>query len=780
LATLILPASCRRPDYPSRYHQAWLAFRRNEWQAARDLLHATPSDPFWRANFRLLDAEILLYQNQPTLAAPLLAPDVPPPLAPRRLLLLGYADRLAARFDDAFAKLQAALQSARAARDRSLEAEALLHLARLRQQQQRWDDAELFLARLETLGDDYYRAAVLINRGYQLLRQNRFEPAIAPLEQADHLTRATGSEAANSTAILNLAICRARLGQYDRAEAMLLRLVDVHEKLGALSLIARSQAELGKLAHDLGHLHRAIACYRRAAAASRHRDPEQFARVSGRLAAALLQSGQLTEAFHWNASAAEPDRSQNAALIALQQGRPAEAATLLESALAHTSSPFDRWNLLLQLARAHRARGLALPMRHAYQQAIDTIEQAQASLHRPDYQLSFLSQLIGAYQDYVAVLIDRRELDAAFAVEASSRGRVLASRTGNPDPLSRRFSRPSLRRIAAATGATILSYWLSPAGSHVWIATPSHVHFQPLDVSPTRVAELAAEHNRAIIDQRRALSARAATAAAELWRLLVAPVAPFLSSRVLVIPDGALHELNLETLLDPHGRYWIESTCLAVMPSPHLWSAPQTHPPNLLLIGDPLPADPDFPPLAYAARELQLIRHSFPAPVDSLTARDATPRAFLARPVSRYGFIHFTAHAAANRDSPLDSAVILSPSPGPYKLYARDVMDLQLRAKLVTVSACRSAGARSYSGEGLVGFSWAFLRAGARNVIAGLWDVADVSTPQLMQPLYAALARGLTPAAALRHAKLSLLAAGGNFARPFHWAPFQVYTREKI
>src|SRR5262249_56367698 len=108
----------------------------------------------------------------------------------------------------------------------------------------------------------------------------------------------------------------------------------------------------------------------------------------------------------------------------------------------------------------------------------------------------------------------------------------------------------------------------------------------------------------------------------------------------------------------------------------------------------------------------------------------------------RFTFIHFTAHAAANLSSPLDSAVILSGANEAYKLYARDVAEVPLRAELVTVSACRSAGERHYSAEGLVGFAWAFLRAGARRVVAGLWDVDDRSTAELMDDLYAHIAAG--------------------------------------
>ena len=101
---------------------------------------------------------------------------------------------------------------------------------------------------------------------------------------------------------------------------------------------------------------------------------------------------------------------------------------------------------------------------------------------------------------------------------------------------------------------------------------------------------------------------------------------------------------------------------------------------------------------------------------------------------------------------------------------------MPLRAELVTISACRSAGGRHYGGEGLVGFSWAFLRAGARNVIAGLWDVNDRSTALLMTRLYEELTRGKAPAAALRAAKLAFLKEP-TYKRPYHWAPFELFTR---
>jgi CHAT domain-containing protein len=104
-------------------------------------------------------------------------------------------------------------------------------------------------------------------------------------------------------------------------------------------------------------------------------------------------------------------------------------------------------------------------------------------------------------------------------------------------------------------------------------------------------------------------------------------------------------------------------------------------------------------------------------------------------------------------------------------------MQHPIDARLVTISACNGSGARAYAGEGLVGLSWAFLRAGAHNVVGALWEVSDDSTPRLMDALYQGLQTGQAPSAALRNAKLSLLRSRSRFSAPFYWAPFQIYTR---
>jgi CHAT domain-containing protein len=197
-------------------------------------------------------------------------------------------------------------------------------------------------------------------------------------------------------------------------------------------------------------------------------------------------------------------------------------------------------------------------------------------------------------------------------------------------------------------------------------------------------------------------------------------------------------------------------------------------PRSLLVVGDPISTD--LPPLRFAGAEIDAIAALFPGDAtETHRGAAATAAAYEASAPERFSMIHFAAHATVTAASPLESSIELTPAAGRHKLYARDVAGRPLRANLVTISACRGAGARAYSGEGLVGFAWAFLRAGARQVIAGLWDVDDQSTARLMATLYRRLAAGDAPAAALRHAKLDLIRSGGNFAKPYYWAPFQLF-----
>jgi CHAT domain-containing protein len=193
-------------------------------------------------------------------------------------------------------------------------------------------------------------------------------------------------------------------------------------------------------------------------------------------------------------------------------------------------------------------------------------------------------------------------------------------------------------------------------------------------------------------------------------------------------------------------------------------------------VGNAPSPDPSFPPLPHAGEEMRAIEKRFTRRA-VLEGSKATPAAYKAAFPGKFDFVHFVAHGVATRKRPLDSAVILArDASSRYKLLARDVIAEPLTARLVTISSCHGAGTRTYAGEGVVGLAWAFLRAGADQVVAALWEVNDAATPQLMDRMYAGIRAGKDPAVALRDAKLQLVRGTGAHRRPLYWAPFVLYA----
>ena len=146
--------------------------------------------------------------------------------------------------------------------------------------------------------------------------------------------------------------------------------------------------------------------------------------------------------------------------------------------------------------------------------------------------------------------------------------------------------------------------------------------------------------------------------------------------------------------------------------------------------------------------------------------------------LGRFGFIHLATHGVIDEDVPARSAVILTqtglPDPLEQVLHQKPVFDgrllvreiqrgWELKAELVTLSACETALGRDAGGEGFVGFTQALLMSGARSVCLSLWKVDDTATALLMQRFYAnllgrrsGLIGPMPKAEALREAKVWL------------------------
>jgi CHAT domain-containing protein len=412
-----------------------------------------------------------------------------------------------------------------------------------------------------------------------------------------------------------------------------------------------------------------------------------------------------------------------------------------------------------------------------------------------DFQLSFLTNAAAIYDDYVHFIVAQGKTEAALRWADYSRARTLSEglglvpkATSNPPTQSVRIN-PSpldLRVIAARAKGTILYYWLGEKQSYLWAITKQKTSLFPLPPA-AEINATAERYRKSLTGLGDALESSDEDGRA-LYRTLVAPARILLSGspHIFVIPDGGLNKLNFETLIvdTPKLHYWIEDADIVNASSLRVlaasFSAGNANHRKLLLIGNSIPPDKDYPALPEAAAEMNDVAKYFPAAQQrTYSGNEATPGAYLASNPEQFSYIHFVAHGTASRLSPLDSAIVLSrdrTNSDSFKLYAREIVRHPLQAELVTISSCYGAGQRAYSGEGLVGLAWAFLRAGAHYVVAALWEATGASTSELMDDFYRELNQGRTPDAALRHAKLSLIHSGKVFRKPFYWAPFQLYT----
>ncbi len=295
-------------------------------------------------------------------------------------------------------------------------------------------------------------------------------------------------------------------------------------------------------------------------------------------------------------------------------------------------------------------------------------------------------------------------------------------------------------------------------------------------------------------------------------------------SELLILPDGILAFLPFETLIMPDGRYlcekyrisYAQSLIVANLASNRTFKSKRK---SLLAIGDPkysqIPietitkrstaeirnalesADSTGSPttglyrslgigtwqqLPGAAEEIKKIC-SIVRGAEKITGKKATELHLKTTELGDYRILHFATHGIAVPQLPQLSALILSTPEKPDNrddgyLRMNEIIELNLSADFVNLSACETGLGKIYSGEGVVGLTQAFLLAGAKSLAVSLWQVADESTALFMTDLYRLVHReGGTFPEAMTTVKKNFLNGtyGETFRHPFFWAPFVLY-----
>ena len=795
------------------YDQAWSYLNRGELNQALDLVDSrlrivSAPEGYWYWKLIALKAEILLRERRTKDALALLQPDLPSGLAGTdidlwRKMTLGIAHAYTLNYAQSKELLDDAEVLAKA-RHPELLGEVVLREGTLALTKSEYEvAASRYRAALQLATDEknpFLEAASLGSLGLVAARQEHYDESIEWNRRA--LERSVAVDAKSSVARIlgNLGWSYREMGDYERALDLLAQARAAAEKAGTVRLQIDALLNSGNVYHQQHNYELAKSSFQSALTiATSVSDEAAMALCYENLLRLGLATGDLEFAQKNEEQLASfisqhPDHSLELYSLldkgSLEQarGRYKESEPLFRRVIDDNASTApQKWEAQERLAESYGIENRIRDAEYEYRQALQTIAKARSSLSAEELRLSFLSTPIEVYDSYIVFLLKHARAREALQIAEMSRARTLEDGLG----AGTRRNSPILQTVAPESiarrlGSTLLFYWLGQNHSYLWVISPANTTCFVLPKS-AEVAPLVKAYRQQIVDLEDVLSGKS-TAGAQLYSMLVQPASKLIpkNSRVILLPAESLYGLNFESLIvsEPKPHFWIEDVILTTGSSLTLLASasPQVvaKRKNLLLVGNAESPNSDFPPLAQAPAEMARVAGYFPqVEREVLEGKRATPSAYLRSNPERFSYLHFVTHGTASQMRPLESAVILSKEGDSYKLYARDIVAHPLQAQLVTISACNGAGTRAYAGEGLVGLSWAFLRAGAHNVIASLWEVSDASsTPQLMDALYEGLTHGEDPATALRNAKLSILKSNARtvFAKPFYWAPFQLYA----
>lgn len=676
---------------------------------------------------------------------------------------------------------------------------------------------------LELSRDPRRRGWWLSNLASILADQGRYAEALPRYAEALELVRASGDRRAESTILLVMGQCRCVLGDVDAGLADLDAALAHAREYGLPLDEAKALEVKGHALIDEDRLAEAEPLLRDAVArADRlgYFDLQASARKG--LAEIARRQGRLDEAEQHLTLAVETVlqvRRRSGGAAGVQQGFFGEAndafdalvEVLYQRHLAEPEAGHDQraW----AVAQQGRSRSLLDMLAEA---EVDLRVRADDSYRRREEELL---QVLAAVQERITAAPDSASALAADVARLESRLDVLEAELRRADPryAGLRYPQPvdlaRARSTVLRPGEVVLEFQLGQRHSHAWVVAADR--FVMVRLAPRAAIE------DAVRDLLPLLHDPSLTAGAAAWytvparavaSLVLDPVLPALTGMeaLVVVPDGLLHYLPLDALptadaspADYRDVPWLARR-LAVTAAPSMstlaWlrdlpPVPEDAAPLLLLADPRLPRPEEtsvfaraagaggLSPVPGAAAEQQRLIDLYGRSArwyagDAATAARLAPDAAGAR---SWRSIHLVTHGLYNEDRPRYSGLVLAPGDGDDGfLSVADIFALDLDCGQVVVSACSSALGEVVDGEGLVGLAQAFLYAGARSVVAALWDVDGDGAARFMGDYHAGLAADASAgrSATLAATKRTLATTPGAtvtgvpWAHPNVWAAF--------
>jgi CHAT domain-containing protein len=699
---------------------------------------------------------------------------------------------------------------------------------------QRLGDCEVILGRyrqgMATLREAIAAAIAAKNRvahasalgaiGDMHLDQGNAELAVHYQEKSVAMFRELGNTVMVSVKLNNLAISYHLLGRHDRALATYRENLALMERLSYTRGIVVSKMNIAGVLIDLRRDEEAARILGELLPALDSLDPNSRANVYRHLAMIELRGGDLSRALEHalNADAQPSDEIKDIYLshtlvgyLQRKLGNVSDAQAALTAAIdviesAHEQASGDEFHFFdeksdaysemaaLRIDEGRVDEALAYAERYRSRVLVDLLRSGPIDRSR---------ELSGDERKRERELLDRlsalhREEASADEITAARRGYDAFQRELADAHPRLRVERGTLQPVAVDAiharlprEAAFVEWLVTDDKTYAFVIADGEIAVRAIDVTRDDLARRA-ESFRVLLADRRPDFRKPAR---DLHQTLIAPIADLLSKRHswIVIPDGPLWNLPFQALLDSRGTYLAEKAAIVYAPSIAAWMEMSRNPATaasderreLLAFGNPTTplaaagvegSRGTLAPLPEAEKEVKSAARFYGSRSAVYVRDDATEERFKAE-AARYRVLHVAGHGVLNDASPMHSYLLLASSEGNSEdgyLEAGELMQMDLGADLVVLSACDTARGKYAAGEGIIGFSWALFAARCRTQVVSQWKVDSAATSVLMRHFHKNVRADRTRAASALQKTIASMLATKEYRHPFYWAGFVV------
>ena len=690
-------------------------------------------------------------------------------------------------------------------------ADSLLHLGNLHMGAAKFAEAAGYFRQCAFTDGGGRRAICLEHLGQTEESLGQYRQSMATLREAIAAATAENDRTVHASCLAGIADVYRGEGNAELAVQYDQKAIAMFRELGNKSMVSRTLNNLGISYNLMGRTELALEVYRENLALLERLNYARGINVSKmNIAAVLIKLSRheeaekiLVELLPEFERLNDPNSRANVwRLLAMVDERRGDLSGALEHALAATTERTDDiedvYLTQAHLGHLYRKLGRFDEARAALAGAIEVIE----SVHGQSIagQVHFFDERSEPYAEMAILMIEQGRIEEAFEYAERYRSRVLIEvlRDGPPDPSRDRARAPqpvTSDDVAARLPrqVVLVEYLVTAEKTWVFVIAGGTIEMRAIDVDRETLARQA-ESFRTLLAGRRPDFRKPAR---ELYRTLIAPIADLLSQRRswILVPDGPLWNLPFQALVDARGSYLAEQAAIVYAPSTAAWMEMSGTPQaastpastsarrDLLAFGNPtMPAATGvegtrgtLAPLPEAETEVKGAARFYGSDSAVYIRDEATEERFKAE-APRYRVLHVAGHGILNDASPMHSYLLLASGSKTEDgfLEAGELMQMDLGAELVVLSACDTARGKYTAGEGIIGFSWALFAARCRTQVVSQWKVDSSATSVLMRDFHKNVRNDRTKAASALQKTIVSMLKTKQYRHPFYWAGFVV------